>query len=63
MLLPCRHLSMCAVCAADVSMCPMCRSAVGESMGFYYYLTPPPVQPPRLSANHSRHRLPLAVYR
>ena len=31
-LLPCRHLSMCAVCAADVSMCPMCRSAVGESI-------------------------------
>ena len=31
-LLPCRHLSMCAVYAADVSMCPMCRSAVGEAI-------------------------------
>ena len=31
-LLPCRHLSMCALCAAGVSTCPMCRSAVEESM-------------------------------
>ena len=31
-LLPCRHLSMCALCAAGVSACPLCRSAVEESM-------------------------------
>ena len=31
-LLPCRHLSMCALCAAGVSTCPICRSAVEESM-------------------------------
>ena len=31
-LLPCRHLSMCALCAAGVSTCPMCRFAVEESM-------------------------------
>ena len=31
-LLPCRHLCMCALCAADVPTCPMCRGAVEESM-------------------------------
>ena len=31
-LLPCRHLSMCTLCAADVSACPMCRSTVEGSM-------------------------------
>ena len=31
-ILPCRHLSLCAVCAAGVSMCPMCRGAVEETM-------------------------------
>ena len=31
-LLPCRHLSLCEVCAAGVSMCPMCRGAVEETM-------------------------------
>ena len=31
-LLPCRHLSMCALCAADVPTCPMCRGAVEETM-------------------------------
>ena len=31
-LLPCRHLSLCAVCAASVSVCPMCRGAVEDTM-------------------------------
>jgi len=31
-LLPCRHLSMCALCAADVPTCPLCRGAVEETM-------------------------------
>ena len=31
-LLPCRHLSLCALCAAGVSTCPMCRGAVEETM-------------------------------
>ena len=31
-LLPCRHLSLCALCAAGVSACPMCRGAVEETM-------------------------------
>ena len=31
-LLPCRHLCMCALCAAGVPTCPMCRGAVEESM-------------------------------
>ena len=31
-LLPCRHLCMCALCAAGVSTCPMCRGAVEETM-------------------------------
>ena len=31
-LLPCRHLSLCALCAADVPTCPMCRGAVADTM-------------------------------
>ena len=31
-LLPCRHLSLCARCAAGVSVCPMCRGAVEDTM-------------------------------
>ena len=34
-LLPCRHLSMCALCAADVPTCPRCRSTVEESMAVF----------------------------
>jgi len=34
-ILPCRHLSLCALCAADVPTCPMCRGAVEEKMGVF----------------------------
>ena len=34
-LLPCRHLSLCALCAAGVSTCPMCRGAVEETMAVF----------------------------
>ena len=31
-LLPCRHLSLCTLCAAGVTVCPMCRGAVEQAM-------------------------------
>ena len=31
-ILPCRHLSLCALCAADVPTCPMCRGVVEDTM-------------------------------
>jgi len=31
-LLPCRHLSLCTLCAAGVTVCPMCRGAVEDTM-------------------------------
>ena len=34
-ILPCRHLSLCALCAAGVPTCPMCRGAVEEKMGVF----------------------------
>ena len=34
-LLPCRHLSLCALCAADVPTCPLCRSTVEQTMAVF----------------------------
>ena len=32
LLLPCKHLVLCSACAAKVSVCPLCRSVVQDTV-------------------------------
>ena len=32
LLLPCKHLVLCSACASKVSACPMCRTAVQDTV-------------------------------